>query len=187
MLAVNVNILQIFSFCPIFAATNICFSLLVKGLFGFLPLNRGCVVMTGESYEYDLSSWCHVNDDPHVLSEYAKYICGAQPWPEKCDVIRKSCGYVLHAGYDMKGMGRTLEGGWQARLDSLTDERSLESYILKNNLKEDSKHFDSCILMQQLSDYCDYYFKKCGDCGEKCTHPSGKCSGSCSDCLKEIQ
>ena len=31
------------------------------------------------------------------------------------------------------------------------------------------------------------YFKKCGDCGEKCTHPSGKCSGSCTDCLKEIQ
>jgi hypothetical protein len=41
--------------------------------------------------------------------------------------------------------------------------------------------------MQQLTAYCDQYFRKCGECGEKCTHPSGKCSGSCADCLKEIQ
>ena len=50
-----------------------------------------------------------------------------------------------------------------------------------------SKRFDSNILMQQLTNHCDHYFKKCAGCGEKCTHPSGKCSGSCADCLKEIQ
>jgi len=50
-----------------------------------------------------------------------------------------------------------------------------------------SKNFDSNVLMQQLTEYCDRYFKKCNDCGEKCAHPSGKCSGSCTDCLKEIQ
>ena len=50
-----------------------------------------------------------------------------------------------------------------------------------------SKRFDSSVLMQQLTDYCDRYYKKCGECGEKCTHPSGKCSGNCADCLKEIQ
>ena len=94
--------------------------------------------MTERSYEY-------------VQSKYAKYICGEEPWPENCDAIRKSFGYVLPA---------------------------------VNNI---AKHFDSCKTMQQLTDYCDYYFKKCGDCGEKCTHPSGKCSGSCADCLKEIQ
>lgn len=43
------------------------------------------------------------------------------------------------------------------------------------------------MLIQKLTDYCDYNFKKCLDCGEKCNHPTGKCSGSCADCLKEIQ
>ena len=52
--------------------------------------------------------------------------------------------------------------------------------------KESNKYFDSGILMQQLTDNCDRYFKKCDDCGEKCTHPSGECSGSCVDCLEEI-
>jgi len=48
------------------------------------------------------------------------------------------------------------------------------------------KQFDSSALMQQLATHCNQHFKKCDDCG-KCTHPSGKCSGSCADCLKEIQ
>jgi len=43
------------------------------------------------------------------------------------------------------------------------------------------------MLIQQLTDYCDHKIKKCGDCGKRCSHPSGKCSGGCADCLKEIQ
>ena len=66
--------------------------------------------------------------------------------------------------YRVKKVGRVL---------TLEDERSKEN--------------NSCTLMQLLSDYCDAYFKKCGDCDKNCTHPSGKCSGSCADCLKEIQ
>ena len=49
------------------------------------------------------------------------------------------------------------------------------------------KQYSSEGLLQRLTDYCDRYFRKCDDCGEKCNHPSGKCSGSCADCLKEIQ
>lgn len=43
------------------------------------------------------------------------------------------------------------------------------------------------MLIQKLTDYCDYNFKECGGCGEKCNHPKGKCSGNCGDCLHEIQ
>ena len=53
-----------------------------------------------------------------------------------------------------------------------------QGYITKDVLPD---------LMQQLTDYCDRYFKKCDECDRKCTHPSGKCSESCAECLKEIQ
>ena len=43
------------------------------------------------------------------------------------------------------------------------------------------------MLIKRLADYCDHNFKTCGNCGTNCTHPSGKCSGSCADCLREIQ
>ena len=61
-------------------------------------------------------------------------------------------------------------------------------YVLAENYttKESNPISDGGALMKQLTDHCDYYFK-CGDCGEKCTHPAGKCSGDCADCLKEIQ
>ena len=41
-------------------------------------------------------------------------------------------------------------------------------------------------LIRELADYCDSKFIKCSDCAS-CNHPSGKCSGSCADCLHEIQ
>lgn len=61
-----------------------------------------------------------------------------------------------------------------------------EKSVSKKNSVENNQHYDDCTLMQQLSNYCDAYFKQCGECGNQCSHPSGKCSGSCADCLKEI-
>lgn len=50
--------------------------------------------------DYELSSWQHLNDDKlYTPSPYAKYICGLKPWPENCDVIRKSYGYVVPDSY----------------------------------------------------------------------------------------
>lgn len=44
------------------------------------------------------------------------------------------------------------------------------------------------MLIDTLVDYCDKKYtileEKCGNC--ECTHPSGKCSGSCYNCLHEI-
>lgn len=59
--------------------------------------------------DYELSSWRYMNDDPYVPSKYAKYICRAEPWPEDCDIIIKSTGYIL-SDYEIKGMG-SAHGG----------------------------------------------------------------------------
>ena len=59
-----------------------------------------------------------------------------------------------------------------------------QGYITKDTSPDLSQ---GSILMQRLANYCDSHFKKCDECGRKCTHPSGKCSGCCADCLKEIQ
>ena len=42
-------------------------------------------------------------------------------------------------------------------------------------------------LIQSLINYCDNNFKKRNGCNGHCNHPSGKCSGNCADCLREIQ
>ena len=43
------------------------------------------------------------------------------------------------------------------------------------------------MLIQHLTDYCDNNFRPHGNCGKNCTHPSEKCTGSCGECLHEIQ
>ena len=61
--------------------------------------------------DYELSSWKHLNDDKEYKpSPYVKYICGLEPWPEDCDIIRKSYGYVIPNSW--KGMGSAYGGNW---------------------------------------------------------------------------
>lgn len=74
--------------------------------------------------DYELSSWRYMNDDPYVPSKYAKYICGAEPWPEDCDIIIKSTGHIL-SDYEIKGMGSAYGGKWRPHPDKPQDERFL--------------------------------------------------------------
>lgn len=61
--------------------------------------------------DYELSSWKHLNDEEEYKpSPYVKYICGLEPWPEDCNVIRKSYGYVIPNSW--KGMGSAYGGKW---------------------------------------------------------------------------
>ena len=148
--------------------------------------------MTQDNYHYraspkkaDKFSTADLSTDIHRVTKYG-YVeqCPSNnsAFYEKSHHIVKFNGYVVQCGAES-----ACGGEWQPRPDKLEDERFLGNHVLKSDSEGNSKHFDSCILMQQLTDHCDYYFKKCGDCGEQCTHPSGKCSGSCADCLKEIQ
>ncbi|MCL2014505.1 MAG: DUF4417 domain-containing protein [Oscillospiraceae bacterium] len=74
--------------------------------------------------DYELSSWRYMNDDPCVPSKYAKYICGALPWPEDCDIVRKT-GYILPVDDVVKGMGSAYGGDWRPNPDKPEDERFL--------------------------------------------------------------
>jgi len=75
--------------------------------------------------DYDLSSWRHLHDDKdYEPSPYAKYICGAEPWPEDCAVTRKA-GFVSDGVCFMKGMGRAQGGAWRPSPNKPHDGRFL--------------------------------------------------------------
>ena len=47
------------------------------------------------------------------------------------------------------------------------------------------KNINNMELIKVLTGYCENQFYKCEKC-QKCTHPSGKCSGGCRECSEEV-
>lgn len=75
--------------------------------------------------DYELSSWRYMNEEPYVPSKYAKYICGAEPWPENMDITIKT-GYVVRdRDVFLKGMGSSRGGDWRPSPNKPGDARFL--------------------------------------------------------------
>ncbi len=73
--------------------------------------------------DYDLSSWRHMHDiKEYTPSPYAKYICGAEPWPRDCSITIKT-GYVIKDNDFIKGMGSAQGGSWQPSPNKPDDQR----------------------------------------------------------------
>ena len=96
--------------------------------------------------DYDLSSWRHMNDDPYVPSKYAKYICGAKPWPESCGVIRKT-GCVIPDSFTVMGMGSAYGGEWRPKKEDdqrfLGEPGEVKVTTMKNGSKYSTKIGDN--------------------------------------------
>ncbi len=84
------------------------------------PEMRGDIVFV----DYELSSWRHMNDDESTPSKYAKYICGASPVPEGCNLLIKA-GVIWPEENYIKGTGRSGGGRWRPHPDKPNDGRLL--------------------------------------------------------------